>query len=69
MNWEARIRPFEPAPQTNAVSDLRVLQILADELGIDLGFKTAADARRELDSLEAWVDREPRLIPGRRRPP
>ena len=54
MNWEARIRPFEPALQTNAVSDLRVLQILADELGIDLGFKTAADARRELDSLQAW---------------
>lgn len=54
MNWEARIRPFEPALHTNAVSDLRVLQILADELGIDLGFRTAADASRELAGLGTW---------------
>lgn len=67
MNWEARIRPFEPALQTNAVSDLRVLQILADELGIDLGFKTAVDARRELDSLAAWGGR--RTAPNSRPAP
>ena len=36
LNWEGRIRPFEAALPTNATSDARVLQILADELGIDL---------------------------------
>ena len=36
LDWEGRIRPFEAALPTNATSDARVLQILADELGIDL---------------------------------
>lgn len=36
LDWEGRIRPFEAALATNATSDARVLQILADELGIDL---------------------------------
>lgn len=54
VNWEYRIRPFEPALATNAVPDLRVLQILADELGIDLGFATAAEARSEISNLGIW---------------
>ncbi len=36
LDWEGRVRPFEAALPTNATSDARVLQILADELGIDL---------------------------------
>ena len=35
VNWEGRIRPFEPALQTNATPDRRVLGFLADELGFD----------------------------------
>ncbi len=37
LDWEGRSRPFGAALATNAVSDAGVLQILADELGIDLG--------------------------------
>jgi len=37
LDWEGRARPFRAALATNATSDARVLQILADELGIDLG--------------------------------
>jgi len=53
-NWEGRVRPFEAAMSTNATADMRVLQILADELGIDLGFGTAAQARDEMVRLGAW---------------
>ncbi|WP_275572291.1 NADH-quinone oxidoreductase subunit G [Mycolicibacterium vanbaalenii] len=48
VNWEGRIRPFEPALRTNAVSDLRVLGFLADEIGVDLGVTTAAGERARL---------------------
>ena len=53
-NWEGRVRPFEPAMSTNAAADMRVLQILADELGIDLGFRTAEQARDEMMRLGEW---------------
>jgi NADH-quinone oxidoreductase subunit G len=48
VNWEGRIRPFEAALRTNAVSDLRVLNFLADEIGVDLGVTTAAEERARL---------------------
>ena len=48
MNWEGRIRPFEPALRTNAASDARVLTFLADEMGVDLGVATAAAAADEM---------------------
>jgi NADH-quinone oxidoreductase subunit G len=55
VNWEGRRRPFgvviEPA---NGMSDLRVLAALADGLGTDLGFRTPAEARAELDELGVW---------------
>ncbi|MGB7504585.1 MAG: NADH-quinone oxidoreductase subunit G, partial [Mycobacterium sp.] len=47
VNWEGRIRPFEPSLHTNAVPDLRVLNFLADEIGVDLGLRTAAAAAEE----------------------
>ena len=46
--------------EPNGMSDLRVLAALADGLGVDLGFRTAAQARAELDELGAWEgDRAP----------
>jgi NADH-quinone oxidoreductase subunit G len=55
VNWEGRRRSFgvviEPP---NGMSDLRVLAALADALGTDLGFRTPAEARAELDELGAW---------------
>jgi NADH-quinone oxidoreductase subunit G len=53
-NWEGRIRPFEPSLTSNAFSDLRVLQTLADDLGADLGFRTAEQARAEIAALGPW---------------
>jgi NADH-quinone oxidoreductase subunit G len=53
-DWEGRVRPFEPALTSNAAADLRVLATLADELGVDLGFRTAGQARVEMDRLGSW---------------
>jgi NADH-quinone oxidoreductase subunit G len=57
--WEGRVRSFGPALSTNAASDLRVLQTLADELGVDLGFRSAAEARDDLARLGVWGGRVP----------
>ncbi|WP_313674138.1 NADH-quinone oxidoreductase subunit G [Mycolicibacterium sp.] len=57
-DWEGRVRPFGPALTTNAAADLRVLTMLAEELGqelgIDLGLRTAAQARAEMSALGSW---------------
>jgi NADH-quinone oxidoreductase subunit G len=37
VDWEGRVRPFAASLPSNATSDSRVLQTLADELGVDLG--------------------------------
>ncbi len=55
VNWEGRIRPFEPSLPTNAAPDLRVLHFLADEIGVDLGLPTAAAAGEELARLGLWA--------------
>lgn len=54
VNWEGRIRPFEPSLQTNAIPDLRVLHFLADEIGVDLALPNAAAAGDELARLGQW---------------
>jgi NADH-quinone oxidoreductase subunit G len=55
MNWEGRRRSFEMViDRPDDMSDLRVLAALADALGTDLGFRTAAQARAELDELGSW---------------
>ncbi|WP_328352845.1 NADH-quinone oxidoreductase subunit G [Mycobacterium sp. NBC_00419] len=67
-NWEGRNRPFEPALPSNAFADLRVLQTMADELGADLGFRTAEQARTELAALGGWDGARaaaPEVPPGR----
>lgn len=53
-DWQGRGRPFDAALPSNATSDLRVLQTLADELGVDLGFRDAAGAAEELTRLSRW---------------
>jgi NADH-quinone oxidoreductase subunit G len=55
VNWEGRRRPFGVViERPNGMSDLRVLAALADGLGTDLGFRTPAEARAELDELGVW---------------
>jgi NADH-quinone oxidoreductase subunit G len=55
MNWEGRIRPFEPSLQTNANPDLKVLAFLADELGVDLNMRSALVAGDEMARLGLWA--------------
>ncbi len=58
-NWEGRTRPFEAALTSNAAPDLRVLATLADELGVDLGFRTAEQARAEMIALGSFDGARP----------
>jgi len=59
VNWEGRIRPFEPSLQTNFYPDLRVLNFLADEIGVDLALTNAAAAGDELARLGQWGGTRP----------
>ncbi len=61
VDWEGRVRPFEKVLRdSHALPDLRVLAGIADEMGIDLGFKTVEGARAEMQEVGAWDgDRAP----------
>ncbi|MEW5808823.1 MAG: NADH-quinone oxidoreductase subunit G [Actinomycetota bacterium] len=54
LNWEGRIRPFEPSLHTNALSDLRVLGFLADEVGIDLGASSPVAVAEDRARVGLW---------------
>jgi NADH-quinone oxidoreductase subunit G len=58
VNWEGRYRGFAPAlhgtAQQAGQSDHRVLDTLADEMGVYLGVTTVEAAREELSGLGAW---------------
>lgn len=54
LNWEGRQRAFEPSLPTNAAPDVRVLHMLAGEIGVDLALPTPAAAGQELARLGWW---------------
>jgi NADH-quinone oxidoreductase subunit G len=54
VNWEGRVRTFEAALSTNAMSDHRVLDLLAAEMGEYLGLRTIAAARADMRALGPW---------------
>jgi NADH-quinone oxidoreductase subunit G len=54
VNWEGRHRASSAALPPAATPDLRVLDTLADELGIDLGLPTVEAAYAELGALGGW---------------
>jgi NADH-quinone oxidoreductase subunit G len=51
LNWEGRLRTFERVLDTVAMSDSRVLDALARELGVELGCADAYAIRHELAAL------------------
>jgi NADH-quinone oxidoreductase subunit G len=51
VDWEGRVRPFETVLRTPAMSDARVLDALARELGVELRTGDIAQARAELAAL------------------
>jgi NADH-quinone oxidoreductase subunit G len=69
VNWEGRHRPFEPSLRnTGAFADMRVLHMIADEMGVDLGLPHAAAARDELARVGVWDGaraESPSVPPGR----
>jgi NADH-quinone oxidoreductase subunit G len=72
INWEGRIRPFEPSLQTNFYPDLRVLNFLADEIGVDLALPTALAAGEEMARLGLWAGTRPdapQVSPEQQTPP
>jgi NADH-quinone oxidoreductase subunit G len=55
LDWEGRVRPFDATLESvGALNDLRVLQRLATEMGIDLGLPDLRSAQAEIASLGAW---------------
>jgi NADH-quinone oxidoreductase subunit G len=55
VDWEGRVRPFDKVlRESHALPDLRVLAGVADEMGVDLGFRTVEQARAEMADLGAW---------------
>jgi len=54
LNWEGRHRGFPTALEFGDEPDLRVLDALADELGVCLGLPTVEAARAELSRLGTW---------------
>ena len=71
VNWEGRFRGFAPAlhgtAQQAGQSDHRVLDTLADEMGVYLGVTTVETAREEMAGLGAWDGKHaaaPRVAPG-----
>ncbi|MCV7422182.1 NADH-quinone oxidoreductase subunit G [Mycobacterium yunnanensis] len=54
VTWEGRARSFEPALPPNATPDSRVLAALAEEVGVHLGLRDAAEARAEIQRVGSW---------------
>ncbi|TDE91718.1 NADH-quinone oxidoreductase subunit G [Occultella glacieicola] len=54
LNWEGRPRPFGQVFTTSALTDARVLGMLADAVGVDLGTRTLEDIHRELAEFDGW---------------
>ncbi|HEX6873823.1 MAG TPA: NADH-quinone oxidoreductase subunit G, partial [Micromonosporaceae bacterium] len=53
LDWEGRLRTFPTVLETTAVTDARVLDALAREIGFQLGCPDVPTIRRELASLPA----------------
>jgi len=54
VTWEGRPRPFPQALVSRALADHRVLDRLADALGVELGLGSLEAVHAELDQLGGW---------------
>jgi len=60
VDWEGRVRPFgNVLHQSGSMPDLRILSGIAEEMGVDLGFRTVADARAQMMELGPWDGERP----------
>ena len=63
VNWEGRLRRFEAALETNSMSDHRVLDLVADELGAFLETRTREQIHAQLEELGPWRGERASLEP------
>ncbi|MFM8868820.1 MAG: NADH-quinone oxidoreductase subunit G, partial [Candidatus Nanopelagicus sp.] len=62
MDWQGKVRKFEAAvEQSLNRSDVRILSILADEIGKPINLPTVKSERAELESLGAWDSANPSM--------
>jgi len=54
MDWQGRTREFEAAVESLNRSDLRILSMLADEMGKSINLPSVSAARKEIASLGNW---------------
>ncbi len=54
VNWEGRVRAFEEALESNAVSDHRALDMLAGEMGVFLETRTQREIHAQFEALGPW---------------
>ena len=54
VKWEGRVRAFEEALTSNAVSDHRALDMLASELGYFLETRTLREIHEQFEALGPW---------------
>jgi NADH-quinone oxidoreductase subunit G len=60
INWEGRARSFDVALADSLTrSDVRILSILADEMGTPINLPTVAASAKEFSSLGNWEERAP----------
>jgi len=58
MNWEGRSRSFETAiPESLTRSDVRILSMLADEMGTPINLPSVVSAAQEFSALGSWDSR------------
>ena len=55
LNWEGRLRAFDTAVQDSLNrSDLRILSMIAEEMGVTVNLATVTSAVKEIASLGKW---------------
>jgi NADH-quinone oxidoreductase subunit G len=54
VNWEARLRPFAQVLESSALTDVRVLAGITEELGGDLGFRSVEQAWEDMTEVGPW---------------
>ena len=62
VNWEGRARSFDAAIDSQNRSDLRILSMLADEMGTPIKLPTVAAAASEFSSIGNW-EQSPSFTP------
>ena len=55
VDWEGRVREVGLATPTNAVSDFKALDMLADAMGDFFGTRTVGEVRDEMTALGPWT--------------